>query len=103
MREIKQHPWFMRNYPKELLEGERTRYIRNKPTQTIQEIVQIVEEARRPAPIPQSSLKSPMESADSDDSDAEVDLQDVEGSGDFLELDIYEEHVHANNVGVPVM
>ena len=67
--EIKQHPWFSRNFPKELIEWERTRHQCNKPAQT-EEIMQIIEEARRPAAISSSSLKPPLASGNAGDSDA---------------------------------
>ena len=87
MSEIKQHPWFLRNFPRELIEGERTRYQRNKPAQTVEEIIRVVEEARRPAAISSSSLKSPLVPENVDESDADADIEDVETSGDFLDLD----------------
>lgn len=80
--------------PRELVEGERTRYQalleRNKPSQTIEEIMPIVQEARRLAPIPQTPEKEPMLSMDADDSDSDVDTVDVETSDDFLDLNFYD-------------
>lgn len=80
--------------PRELVEGERTRYQalleRNKPSQTIEEIMRIVQEARRLAPIPQTPEKEPMLSMDADDSDSDVDTVDVETSDDFLDLNFYD-------------
>lgn len=76
------------------MEGERTRYQalleRNKPSQTIEEIMRIVQEARRLAPIPQTPEKEPMLSMDADDSDSDVDTVDVETSDDFLDLNFYD-------------
>lgn len=77
------------------MEGERTRYQalleRNKPSQTIEEIMRIVQEARRPAPIPETPEKAPLASMDADDSDSSVDTdQDVETIGDFLDLGSYD-------------
>lgn len=101
IREIKQHPWFIRNFPRELMEGERTRFQRNKPLQTVEEIVKIVEEARSSAPIPAPLEMVPENGEDDSDVD-EDDVIDVETSGDFLELDIYQDQVRAD-LGLPIM
>lgn len=92
IREIKQHPWFLKNMPRDLIEGERTRYERNKPTQTVGEIMKVIEEARRVAPvhkpIQSSSFASSVINVEASDSDSEIEYVDAEGSGEFLELDI---------------
>lgn len=53
--------------------------------------MRIVQEARRPAPIPETPEKAPLASMDADDSDSSVDTdQDVETIGDFLDLGSYD-------------
>ena len=47
--EIKEHPWFLRNLPKELVEVERTEHSKledEQPKQSIQEIMRIIQEAK---------------------------------------------------------
>ncbi|KAF9624850.1 hypothetical protein IFM89_015404 [Coptis chinensis] len=50
--DIKKHPWFLKNLPRELLEVERTSYENiniYEPTQSIEEITRFVQEAMIPA------------------------------------------------------
>ncbi|XP_071730845.1 serine/threonine-protein kinase SAPK3-like [Rutidosis leptorrhynchoides] len=47
--EIKKHPWFIRNMPKELVEGEKTNYentMHDKSPQSVDEINRIIQEAK---------------------------------------------------------
>ncbi|KAK9095016.1 hypothetical protein Scep_026487 [Stephania cephalantha] len=47
--EIKKHPWFLKSLPKELVEGEETKYAgRDPPSQSIEEVMRIIQEARMP-------------------------------------------------------
>lgn len=54
LKEIKNHPWFLKSLPKELTEtAQAVYYKRDNPTfsiQSIEEIMKIVSEARNPAP-----------------------------------------------------
>ncbi|CAN4115324.1 unnamed protein product [Withania somnifera] len=54
LKEIKNHPWFLKSLPKELTESAQAAYYkRDNPTfslQSIEEIMKIVTEARNPAP-----------------------------------------------------
>ncbi|KAF9624844.1 hypothetical protein IFM89_015398 [Coptis chinensis] len=52
IQEIKEHPWFLQNLPEELIEVEKNNYENlnsYEPTQSIEEIARIVQEAQIPA------------------------------------------------------
>lgn len=50
--DIKQHPWFLKNLPKDLIEGEKTNYSgldqEKPPIQSVEDIMKIIQEARAP-------------------------------------------------------
>ncbi|KAK7373009.1 hypothetical protein VNO80_06403 [Phaseolus coccineus] len=83
--EIKNHPWFLRNLPIELMEsGSWQINDVNNPSQSVEEVLSIVQEARKSlnVPIVGGLLRGTM---DLDDLDAdEEDLEDVETSGEFV-------------------
>lgn len=58
IKDIKNHPWFLKNLPRELTEAAQTIYYRKEnPTfslQTIEDIMKIVEEAKIPPPVSRS-------------------------------------------------
>ncbi|XP_024978900.1 serine/threonine-protein kinase SRK2A-like [Cynara cardunculus var. scolymus] len=58
LKEIKSHPWFLKNLPRELTEAAQAEYYRKEnPTfspQSVEDIMKIVEEARSPPPVLQS-------------------------------------------------
>ncbi|OIW13605.1 hypothetical protein TanjilG_07947 [Lupinus angustifolius] len=58
IKEIKSHPWFLKNLPRELTETAQAVYYRQEnPTfslQCIEDIMNIVEEAKTPAPVSRS-------------------------------------------------
>ncbi|KAE9595114.1 hypothetical protein Lal_00041410 [Lupinus albus] len=58
IKEIKSHPWFLKNLPRELTEMAQAVYYRKEnPTfslQSIEDIMNIVEEAKTPPPVSQS-------------------------------------------------
>ncbi|OEL27776.1 Serine/threonine-protein kinase SAPK7 [Dichanthelium oligosanthes] len=112
IREIRNHPWFLKNLPRELTEAVQAKYYKKDncaPTfsdQTVEEIMKIVEEARTP---PQSSTPvagfgwaeedeqedgKKAEDEDQDGEDEEYDGEDeydkqvkqVHASGDFQHL-----------------
>lgn len=81
--EIKNHPWFLKNLPVELTEGGswQSNDI-NQTSQSVQEILSVVQEARQPLhPPTMGGLLSG--SMDFDDMDADVDLDYMEGSNEF--------------------
>jgi len=51
--EIKQNPWFLKNLPKEIIEAERKGFEepkKDQPSQKVEEIMKIIQEARVPGP-----------------------------------------------------
>lgn len=55
IKDIKNHPWFLKNLPRELTEAAQTAYYRKEnPTfslQSVEEIMKIVEEAKAAPPV----------------------------------------------------
>lgn len=86
MMEIKSHPWFLRNLPIELMEGGSWQSNDvNDPSQSVEEVLSIIQEARIPANVPiVGGLLPEGTSMDLDDLDADADFDDIGTSGDFL-------------------
>ncbi|KAG9452539.1 hypothetical protein H6P81_005443 [Aristolochia fimbriata] len=86
--EIKKHPWFLKNLPKELVEGERTNYEsmeRDQPSQSTEEIMRIIQEARTPAVGVKTDGQSAAGNMDVDEVDTDADAEEeVDYSGDLL-------------------
>ena len=82
--DIKQHPWFLKNLPRELLEVERKKHSKledDQPTQSIEEIMRIIQEARTPGEGAKASSQGTAgASASEHDDESEVDV-----SGDYIE------------------
>ncbi|KAB2632356.1 serine/threonine-protein kinase SAPK3-like [Pyrus ussuriensis x Pyrus communis] len=82
--EIKKHPWFLKNLPKELIEVERTNYAvveRDQPKQSIEEINKIICEARTPGEGGSKAGGPVAGPSDSDDLETDLDCEvDVSGS-----------------------
>lgn len=78
--EIKRHPWFLKNLPRELLEGADTMYSHDLPhdlPQSLDNIQRIIDEARVPGAKVGNTI--------GDDMDLETEADaDVESSGDFV-------------------
>ncbi|KAF2581107.1 hypothetical protein F2Q68_00004026, partial [Brassica cretica] len=87
LKEIKKHPWFLKNLPKELTDSAQAAYYkRDNPSfslQSVEDIMKIVGEARNPAP-----SSSAVKGFDEDDED-EVEEEEEEEE----EEDEYEKHV----------
>nr|QMT27196.1 serine/threonine-protein kinase [Avena sativa] len=104
MREIKNHPWFLKNLPRELTEAAQAMYYKrdnSAPTysvQTVEEIMKIVQEAQKPPPSStpvagfgwveedeQEDGKKPEEEPEEDDEEDEYEkqLNEVRASGEF--------------------
>ncbi|XP_039023325.1 serine/threonine-protein kinase SAPK2-like isoform X2 [Hibiscus syriacus] len=84
--EIRSHPWFLKNLPVELMEGgswERNDV--NNPSQTMEEVQSIIQEAMKTTEVPKIGGLSIGGSVDLDDFYADADL-DVDSSGDFVYL-----------------
>ncbi|XP_010267129.1 PREDICTED: serine/threonine-protein kinase SAPK2-like [Nelumbo nucifera] len=84
--EIKKHPWFSKNLPIELIEQEHSLQSNdmNDISQSIEDILSIIQEARKPAEGPKVGSHLLGGSMDLDDMDADADLEDIETSGDFV-------------------
>lgn len=104
MREIRNHPWFLKNLPRELTEAAQAMYYKrdnSAPTysvQSVEEIMKIVEEAQKPPPSTtpvagfgwaeedeQEDGKKPEEEAEEEDEEDEYEkqLNEVRASGEF--------------------
>jgi serine/threonine-protein kinase SRK2 len=84
--EIKNHPWFLRNLPIEMTDEYQMNLQlidMNVPSQSLEEIMAIIQEARKPGDGLKLTGQIPgLGSMDLDDID--VDDIDVEDSGDFV-------------------
>ncbi|KAI3838988.1 hypothetical protein MKX03_009703 [Papaver bracteatum] len=85
--EIKRHPWFLKNLPRELVEAEKSNYhyqpvANHQPTQSVEEIMKIIQEARTPGEElnTQNQTRVGMVDPVDDESNAE---SEAEGSGDL--------------------
>ncbi|KAJ3673419.1 hypothetical protein LUZ60_006793 [Juncus effusus] len=83
--EIKKHPWFLKNLPKEIAQGEKPNFKErenednsNSAMQTVDEIMQIIQEAQKPGEAGKAGIDP------SDAELAELDDVDADTSGDFL-------------------
>ncbi|KAK4264941.1 hypothetical protein QN277_026055 [Acacia crassicarpa] len=96
--EIKKHPWFLYNLPIEFmnegtsgmeeLESDGVKNEEEEASQSIEEILSIIQEARKAGEGPNNGDKLGGYfvdgSMDLDDIDADADIDDVETSGDFV-------------------
>lgn len=90
--EIKKHPWFFKNLPLEFMEGEEASCLQQmkknteNPSQSNEEILAIVQEARKPGDVAKVSgghlVGGSMDLDELDDAD--LDDDDIETSGDFV-------------------
>ncbi|KAK1313224.1 Serine/threonine-protein kinase SAPK2 [Acorus calamus] len=84
IREIKNHPWFLKNLPIELMDGNQCSLNiddANSQPQSIEDVVSIIQEAKKPPDGPKNIGDCPDLL---DDMDADTDLDDIETSGDFV-------------------
>ncbi|XP_058096903.1 serine/threonine-protein kinase SAPK2 isoform X2 [Magnolia sinica] len=85
--EIKSHTWFLGNLPIELMEGEERDLHSDdadSPSQSVEDVMSIIQEARKPAEGPKDGGHFIGGSADLDDIDSDTDLDDMETSGEFV-------------------
>lgn len=88
LKEIKNHPWFLKNLPRELTDTAQAAYYRSdNPTfslQSIDEIMKIVEEARIPPPasVPVKGFGWGQDDDEEEDIDGEVKEDDEEDEYD---------------------
>ncbi|KAK1263082.1 Serine/threonine-protein kinase SAPK2 [Acorus gramineus] len=84
IQEIKNHPWFLKNLPIELMDGNQCSSNdddANSQPQSIEDVVLIVQEAKKPPEGPKNIGDCPDLL---DDMDVDTDLDDIESSGDFV-------------------
>lgn len=87
MQEIKNHPWFLENLPKELVEGYQSNLQddMHTPMQTIDEIMSIIEDAKKLAKGPNLSSGQIVGASTFDDMETDTeDFDDDESSGDIV-------------------
>ncbi|KAJ6405142.1 hypothetical protein OIU84_013171 [Salix udensis] len=83
--EIKNHPWFLKNLPIELMEGRSWQSNEvNIPSQSIEEVLSIIQEASKPVFLSKAADHLLGGSMDLDDLDPNADPEDIETSGDFV-------------------
>ncbi|KAJ6740875.1 SERINE/THREONINE KINASE [Salix purpurea] len=85
--EIKTHSWFLKSFPVELMEEEDGSLQidnTNGESQSIEEILAIIQEARKPAEGHKIGGHFFGGSMDLDEIDSDADIDDVETSGDFV-------------------
>lgn len=84
--DIKQHPWFLKNLPKDLVEIDKANYEGEKsdqPTQKVEEIMRIIQEAKMPGEGSKAGRQATGEASELDDVDADVESE-VDVSGDYV-------------------
>lgn len=80
--EIKTHPWFLKNLPIEMMDGGSwQKNDVNNPSQSVEEILSIIQEARKTTGVRKAGGPFMEGSMDLDDIDAD---EDIETSGDFV-------------------
>ncbi|GAA0182693.1 non-receptor serine/threonine protein kinase [Lithospermum erythrorhizon] len=98
IKEIKQHPWFLKNLPRELTEAAQLAYYRKEnPTfslQSAEEIMKIVDEAKTPPPATRSisgfGWGAEGEDGEEEDVEGEVEEEDDEDEEDEYEKQVKE-------------
>ncbi|KAG0498638.1 hypothetical protein HPP92_003329 [Vanilla planifolia] len=81
--DIKRHPWFLKNMPRELVDEEKYRVGGAEDgalEQSVEEIMRIIQEAKVANEASRTADRSESDRIDTDD----VDVDDVEDSGEFL-------------------
>ncbi|KAL8210156.1 hypothetical protein R6Q57_006888 [Mikania cordata] len=95
IEEIKKHPWFKKNMPKELVEGEKTNYENTSSDQSLQsidEINRIIQEAKTPGEGSTTTGDMVLGDGSLDPDNDEIYLDDeidhddeIESSGDYAD------------------
>lgn len=99
IKEIKSHPWFLKNLPRELTESAQAIYYRREnpsfSLQTVEDIMKIVEEARTPPPV--SRLIGAFGwGGEEDEGKEEEEAEEAEEEADKDEYDKRVKEVHAS-------
>lgn len=81
------HPWFLNNLPIEFKDkgkGKLQNDVDDDSSQSIEEILSIIQEARKPGEGPKVGGQFIGGSMDFDEMDVDADFDDIETSGDFV-------------------
>ncbi|KAM7263145.1 hypothetical protein ACFE04_000828 [Oxalis oulophora] len=94
IKEIKNHPWFLKNLPRELTEAAQAIYYRKEnPTfslQSIPEITRIVDEAKVPPPVSRSIGGFGWDGEEEEDDESKEDEPEAKLKEEEEEVDEYE-------------
>lgn len=101
--EIKKHPWFLKNLPRELTETAQAAYFRKEnPTfslQTVEEIMKIVADAKTPPPVSRSiggfgwgGAEGKEEDAEDVEEEEEEEVEEEEDDEDEYDKTVKEVH-----------
>ncbi|KAL5973771.1 Serine/threonine-protein kinase srk2a [Asimina triloba] len=85
--EIKNHPWFLKNLPRDLIDVEKPNYQgrgKDEESQSVEEIMQIIQEARMHAEGSKATGQAAVGTVDADEGETDLDSEEVELSGDFV-------------------
>ncbi|XP_058085952.1 serine/threonine-protein kinase SAPK3-like [Magnolia sinica] len=85
--EIRNHPWFLKNLPGELIDCEKTNYEdvgSGSLSQSIEEVMRIIQEARTPSEGLKADGQSVAGLVDLDDTDTDIETEEVDEGGDFV-------------------
>ncbi|XP_073127968.1 serine/threonine-protein kinase SRK2A isoform X1 [Henckelia pumila] len=97
IKDIKSHPWFLKNLPRELTDAAQSVYYRREnPTfslQSVEQIMKIVEEAKTPPPVSRSV--GGFGWGGEEDEDKEEDVEEEEEEEEEDEEDEYDKQVKA--------
>ena len=82
--EIKKHPWFLKNLPKELMDVEHARFeeASEQLQQSVEEIMKMIQEAKVPGVVSKSEGKDPAGTAEQDDLEEDLESE-IDSSNDF--------------------
>ncbi|THF94475.1 hypothetical protein TEA_009483 [Camellia sinensis var. sinensis] len=105
IKEIKNHPWFLKNLPRELTEAAQAMYYRREnpsfSPQTVEEIMKIVEEARTPPPVSRSIGGFGWGGEEDEGKEEEEDEEAEEEEDEEDEYDKTVKEAHASGVHLP--
>lgn len=84
--EIKKHPWFLKNLPKELIEIDNTNYKEaecEKPSQSVDEIMRIINEAKTPGEGAKAGEQNAAGTSGMDELEGDIESE-ADASGDYV-------------------
>ncbi|CAN4127724.1 unnamed protein product [Withania somnifera] len=82
--EIKKHPWFLKNLPKELMDGQHAKYeeASEQLQQSVEEIMKMIQEAKIPGEVSKPEGKNPAGTTEQDDTEEDLESE-TDSSSDF--------------------